>query len=57
MLFAIDLRKLICSFEPYYSSDAMNPATNNSHHEPTKDDCELCGFMKPDSGEDEENTD
>jgi len=35
----------------------MNPATYNNHHVPTEDDCELCGFMKPDSGEDEENTD
>ena len=35
----------------------MNPATNNNHHIRTEDDCELCGFMKPYSGEDEENTD
>jgi len=35
----------------------MNPAPFNNHHEPTEDDCELCGFMKPDSGEDEDNTD
>ena len=34
----------------------MNTATNNNHHVPTEDDCELCVFMKPDSGEDEENT-
>ena len=35
----------------------MNPATYNNHHVPTEDDCELCAFMKPDSGEDEENMD
>jgi len=34
----------------------MNPAPNNNHHEPTEDDCELCGFMRPDFGKDEENT-
>ena len=35
----------------------MNPAPNCNHHEPTEDDCEICGFMKPGFPEDEENMD
>jgi len=34
----------------------MNPAPYNNHHQPTEDGCKLCGFMRPDFGEDEENT-
>jgi hypothetical protein len=35
----------------------MNPDQDNNHHEPTGDECELCGFMKPDFREDEDNVD
>ena len=35
----------------------MNTSPNNNRHKPTEDDCELCGFMKPNLGEDEEYTD
>ena len=34
----------------------MNTSANNNHHKPTEDDCELCGLMKPNFGEDEEYT-
>ena len=35
----------------------MNPATDNNQHYPTGDGCDLCGFMKPNFREDEENVD
>ena len=25
----------------------MNTSPNNNHYKPTEDDCELCGFIKP----------
>jgi hypothetical protein len=35
----------------------MNPDPDNNHHKPTGDECELCGFMKPDFRGDEDNVD
>jgi len=34
----------------------MNTSPNNNHYKPTEDDCDLCGFMKPNLWEDEEYT-